>query len=64
MKEAILREFQKNHSIYIRFCDRVINLISDLLYQKNIVVHNLNGRVKSNQSLSKKSIKNQINIHQ
>ncbi|MFZ4929270.1 GTP pyrophosphokinase [Chryseobacterium sp. Mn2064] len=54
MKEIILQEFQEKHTNYKHFCDKTINLIGDLLQQNKIIIHNLSGRVKDNQSLAKK----------
>ena len=54
MKEDILNEFQKNLTNYEFFRQKVLSLISDLLYQEKLVVHNLSGRVKDFDSLSNK----------
>ncbi|TXF79587.1 GTP pyrophosphokinase family protein [Chryseobacterium sp.] len=54
MKAQIIRDFHENNSIYNLFCDRLKNLITDLLRQDGIIIHNLNSRVKDIQSLSKK----------
>ncbi|MCS3532189.1 GTP pyrophosphokinase family protein [Chryseobacterium sp. JUb7] len=54
MKEQILQEFLEKQKNYDLFCDRIINLIGDLLRQKEMLVHNLSGRVKENQSLARK----------
>ncbi len=54
MKEQILKEFLEKQKNYDLFCNRIVNLIGDLLRQNDLIVHNLSGRVKENQSLARK----------
>ncbi|MDH5032747.1 GTP pyrophosphokinase [Chryseobacterium cucumeris] len=54
MKEIILKEFKEKHTKYTLFCSKLISLIGDLLHQKELIIHNMSGRVKENQSLAKK----------
>lgn len=54
MKESILEDYKKNTKTYHAFRERIINLLNDLLSTERLVVHQLVGRTKSLESLSKK----------
>ncbi|RYX86970.1 (p)ppGpp synthetase [bacterium] len=54
MKESILDNYKKNKKNYHAYRERIINLLTDLLSTENMVVHQLVGRTKSLESLSKK----------
>lgn len=54
MKELILEDYKKNKKTYHAFRERILNLLNDLLSTEKIVVHQLVGRTKSLESLSKK----------
>ncbi len=54
MKESILDAYKNNKKTYHAFRERIINLLNDLLSTEKIVVHQLVGRTKSLESLSKK----------
>ncbi len=54
MKESILEDYKKNKKTYQDYSERIINLLNDLLFTENIDVHQLVGRTKSLESLSKK----------
>ncbi|RYX80349.1 (p)ppGpp synthetase, partial [bacterium] len=54
MKESILEDYKKNKKTYHAYRERIINLLNDLLSAEQIVVHQLVGRTKSLESLSKK----------
>ncbi|MGI4727017.1 MAG: GTP pyrophosphokinase [Janthinobacterium lividum] len=54
MKESILDDYKKNKKTYHAYRERIINLLNDLLSTESIVVHQLVGRTKSLESLSKK----------
>ena len=54
MKESILDAYKKNKKNYHAYRERIINLLTDLLSTENMVVHQLVGRTKSLESLSKK----------
>lgn len=54
MKDKILSDFNAQKNIFDSFCGRIINLLSDLLSQEEIVIHHISGRTKEYDSLSKK----------
>lgn len=54
MKDLILEDYKKNKKTYHAYRERIINLLNDLLSTEKIVVHQLVGRTKSLESLSKK----------
>ncbi len=54
MKEKILSDFITNKKILDSFCERTVNLLTDLLQQKKILFHHISGRTKDYESLSKK----------
>ncbi len=54
MKESIVEDYKKNKKTYHAYRERIINLLTDLLSTEEIVVHQLVGRTKSLESLSKK----------
>jgi putative GTP pyrophosphokinase len=54
MKEKILSEYLTKKITLDSFRERVLNLLSDLLRQKNIAIHNVSGRTKEYESLANK----------
>ncbi|WP_367209587.1 GTP pyrophosphokinase family protein [Sphingobacterium sp. R2] len=54
MKNEILNEFESKIHVYNRFKDKSLSLLNDLLKQKKIAFHNIDGRVKNYESLSSK----------
>lgn len=54
MKEKILSDFIGQKNALDSFRERTINLLSDLLQQKKILIHHISGRTKDYESLSKK----------
>jgi ppGpp synthetase/RelA/SpoT-type nucleotidyltranferase len=54
MKDQILENYKKNKKTYHDFRERVINLLTDLLAVQEINIHNIGGRTKTIDSLSKK----------
>jgi len=54
MKDQILEVYKQNIKIYTAYKERVVNLLTDLLLDQEIVIHQISGRTKSLESLSKK----------
>lgn len=54
MKDKILKDFLERKEILDSFKDRIINLLSDLLRYQKITIHQISGRTKDYESLSKK----------
>lgn len=54
MKEIILNDFKKRQSTLDSFRERLVNLIDILIKQNNLKVHQIVGRTKEIESLSKK----------
>jgi putative GTP pyrophosphokinase len=54
MKEKILSDFTSQKKTLDSFCERTINLLSDLLQQEKVTIHHISGRTKDHDSLSKK----------
>lgn len=54
MKDEILDAYKQNIKIYTAYKERVVNLLTDLLSDQEIVIHQISGRTKSLESLSKK----------
>jgi putative GTP pyrophosphokinase len=54
MKDIILAEYKKNEKTYNDYRQRVTHLITDLLSEQEIQVHQINSRNKTFESLSKK----------
>jgi len=54
MKEQIIEEYKKKKGLYDAYRERIINLITDLLFVQQITPHQITGRTKSLASLSKK----------
>jgi len=54
MKEKILEDFKIKKKTFNAFKDRMINLLKDLIETDGIVAHQITGRTKETNSLSKK----------
>lgn len=59
MKELLLEEFKQQKTILNDFNKRVVSLVTDLLRQDNLIVHQISGRTKDVDSLDKKIDKKQ-----
>ncbi len=64
MKDLILEDYKNNKKTYHAYRERIINLLNDLLSAESIVVHQLVGRTKSLESLSKKQMIKMVSINQ
>ena len=54
MKDQILESYKSNKKTYHAFRERIINLLTDLLSVQEITIHQIGGRTKAIESLSKK----------
>jgi putative GTP pyrophosphokinase len=54
MKDHILDSYKQNKKTYNAFRERVVNLLTDLLLVQEISIHQIGGRTKTIESLSKK----------
>jgi len=57
----ILIQFDKEHSLYKGFIDRITQILSELLRQNEINIHSVTCRVKSRESLEQKLKKTRSN---
>lgn len=53
-RENIVADFDKNHSRYLQFTDKIEQLLKQLLLIEDIHYHSISGRVKERSSLEKK----------
>lgn len=54
MKDKILEDFKSQKNTLDAFNERMINLLEDLLRENNLIIHQITGRTKDFDSLSKK----------
>lgn len=54
MKNNIVIDFKDKEELYDSFRERIVNLLKDLISNSNIIIHQIESRTKSFDSLSKK----------
>lgn len=54
MKDQIIDSYHENEGIYNSFLEKITGLLVDLLADQKLTIHQISGRTKSLESLSKK----------
>ena len=54
MNDTILKQFDKNKSLYSSYCEKTKQLIKEILEANNITIHHISFRVKDRTRLEEK----------